>query len=46
VTPADFKRRAGEIGLVKPEVKAGEVVARPSEDFGLGLGHAMGGPGG
>ena len=37
----DFKALAKKKGLLKPEVKAGEIVAWLNEDFGLGRGHAM-----
>ena len=30
-----------EKGLLKPDVKAGKIVAWLNEDFGLGRGHAM-----
>jgi hypothetical protein len=40
-TPEDFKQLAEEKGLLKPGVKAGEIVAWLKEDFGLGHGHAM-----
>jgi hypothetical protein len=40
-TPEDFKRLAEQKGLLKPGVKAGEIVAWLKEDFGLGHGHAM-----
>jgi hypothetical protein len=40
-TPEEFKRLAEEKGLLKPGVKAGEIVAWLKEDFGLGHGHAM-----
>ena len=38
---ADFKKIADEKGLLKPGVKAGEIVAWLKKDFGLGHGHAM-----
>ena len=44
---ADFKRLAAERGYMaddgklRPDVKAGEVVAWLKQDFGLGHGHAM-----
>jgi hypothetical protein len=40
-SPEDFKAIAKEKGLLKPEVKAGEIVTWLNEDFGLGRGHAM-----
>ena len=40
-SPEDFKRLAETKGLLKPGVKAGEIVAWLKEDFGLGHGHAM-----
>lgn len=45
-TPADFKEIAitkgyFEEGILKPGVKAGEVIAWLKKDFGLGHGHAM-----
>jgi hypothetical protein len=40
-TPEDFREIAGKKGLLKPGVKAGEIVAWLKEDFGLGHGHAM-----
>jgi hypothetical protein len=40
-TPQDFKALAEKKGLLKPGVKAGEIVAWLKEDFGLGHGHAM-----
>lgn len=40
-TPDDFRKIAKEKGLLKPDVKAGEIVAWLKEDFGLGHGHAM-----
>lgn len=39
--PADFTELAREKGLLKPGVKAGEIVAWLKKDFGLGHGHAM-----
>lgn len=40
-TPADFQALAEAKGLLKPDVKAGAIVAWLKEDFGLGHGHAM-----
>lgn len=40
-TPADFIRLARKKGFLPPAVKAGQIVAWLSEDFGLGRGHAM-----
>jgi hypothetical protein len=40
-TPEDFKKLAGKKGLLKPGVKAGEIVKWLKEDFDLGHGHAM-----
>ena len=40
-SPEDFKALAKKKGLLKPGVKAGEIVAWLNEDFGLGRGHAM-----
>jgi hypothetical protein len=40
-TPADFKKLAEKKGLLKPGVKAGQIVAWLKEDFDLGHGHAM-----
>ena len=40
-TPGEFKQLAEQKGLLKPGVKAGEIVAWLKEDFGLGRGHAM-----
>jgi hypothetical protein len=40
-TPEDFRRLAEEKGLLKPGVKAGEIVAWLKKDHGLGHGHAM-----
>lgn len=44
--PDDFKRMADAKGLMsngvlRPEVKAGAVIAWLKQDFGLGHGHAM-----
>ncbi|WP_462221483.1 DUF4287 domain-containing protein [Ferruginibacter sp.] len=40
-TPEDFKKRADKKGLLKPGVKAGEIIAWLKKDFDLGHGHAM-----
>ena len=40
-TPADFKKLAEKKGLLKPGIKAGEIVKWLKEDFDLGHGHAM-----
>ncbi len=45
-TPADFRAYADwqgylDAGKLKPEVKAGTIVADLKRDFGLGHGHAM-----
>jgi hypothetical protein len=40
-SPEDFKKLAEEKGLLKPGVKAGEIVTWLKEDFELGHGHAM-----
>ena len=40
-SPEDFKAIAKKKGLLRPEMKAGEIVAWLNEDFGLGRGHAM-----
>jgi hypothetical protein len=40
-SPEDFKAIAKKKGLLKPDVKAGEIVAWLNDDFGLGRGHAM-----
>lgn len=39
-TPQDFKALAEKKGLLKPGIKAGEIIAWLKEDFGLGHGHA------
>ena len=40
-SPGDFKKLAEKKGLLKPGVKAGEIVAWLKKDFELGHGHAM-----
>ena len=40
-TPEDFKKLAEEKGLLKPGVKAIEIVKWLKKDFDLGHGHAM-----
>ena len=40
-TPEEFKKLADKKGLLKPGVKAGEIVKWLKEDFDLGHGHAM-----
>ncbi len=40
-TSDDFKKLAEKKGLLKPGVKAGEIVAWLKKDFDLGHGHAM-----
>jgi hypothetical protein len=40
-TPEDFRKIAEKKGLLKPGVKAGEIVAWLKKDFDLGHGHAM-----
>ena len=40
-TPDDFIALAEAKGFLRPEVKAGEIVAWLKEDFDLGRGHAM-----
>jgi Domain of unknown function (DUF4287) len=40
-TPADFKKLAEKKGLLKADVKAGDVVKWLHDDFDLGRGHAM-----
>ena len=40
-TPEDFRKIAEKKGLLKPGVKAGEIVGWLKQDFGLGHGHAM-----
>jgi Domain of unknown function (DUF4287) len=39
-TPEDFRALAEAKGLLKPEVKAGQIFDWLKENFGLGLGHA------
>ena len=40
-TPADFRALAQKAGLVRPDTKAGEVIAWLKSEFGLGHGHSM-----
>ena len=40
-TPDDFKKLAEKKGLLKPGVKAGDIVEWLKKDFDLGHGHAM-----
>jgi len=40
-TPEDFKKLAEKKGLLKPGVKAMQIVNWLKEDFDLGHGHAM-----
>lgn len=40
-TPEDFRVLAEKKGLLKEDVKTGQIVAWLKEDFGLGRGHAM-----
>lgn len=45
-SPDDFRKLAGKMGFarngkLKPNVKAGEIVAWLKKDFDLGHGHAM-----
>ncbi|WP_259014287.1 DUF4287 domain-containing protein [Emticicia fluvialis] len=40
-TPEDFKKLAEAKGLLRPDVKAGEIVGWLKADFDLGHGHAM-----
>jgi Domain of unknown function (DUF4287)/Domain of unknown function (DUF5655) len=41
LSPDDFRDRAAEKGLLRPGVKAGEVVSWLKAEYGLGHGHAM-----
>ncbi|MDB5050381.1 MAG: hypothetical protein JWO30_3452 [Fibrobacteres bacterium] len=40
-TPEDFKTLADKKGLLKPGIKAGEIVAWLKKEYDLGHGHAM-----
>jgi hypothetical protein len=40
-SPADFKRLADKKGLLKEEVRAGEIIKWLKKEFDLGHGHAM-----
>jgi hypothetical protein len=40
-TPDDFRKLAEKKGLLKPGVKAMEIVNWLKQDYGLGHGHAM-----
>ena len=40
-TPEDFTKLAEEKGLLKPDVKAAEIIAWLKKDFDLGHGYAM-----
>lgn len=40
-SPDDFKAIAESKGLLKPGVKAGDIVGWLKDDFDLGRGHAM-----
>jgi hypothetical protein len=40
-TPEEFREIADRRDLLRPDVKAGEIVTWLKRDFGLGHGHAM-----
>ncbi len=40
-TPEDFKKLAEQAGLLKPDMKAGELTDWLAKGFGLGHGHCM-----
>jgi Domain of unknown function (DUF4287) len=40
-TPEQLKTLAAKAGILKPDMKAGELVAWLAEEFELGRGHAM-----
>jgi len=40
-SPADFERLADKKGLLKEEVRAGEIIKWLKKEFDLGHGHAM-----
>ena len=40
-TPEDLMKLAKKKGLLRPDMKAGELVAWLRRDFGLGQGHSM-----
>lgn len=40
-SPEDFMKLAKKKGLLKPDMKAGELVVWLKKDFGLGHGHSM-----
>jgi len=40
-SPEDFYSLAKKEGLIRPGVKAGEIVSWLKKDFGLGHGHSM-----